>query len=124
MIIGIGVDLCSISRIERAIGSQHFRREIFHRDEISYCESKGKKRAESYAASFAAREAFSKASGIHLGRVMFGKNFALIRDKDGKPEIKLSGDLIIEDADVFVSISHEDGFACAMVVIERRNQQW
>ena len=121
MIVGIGVDICSIPRIENAIKSEHFRREIFNRDEIAYCESKGKRRAESYAASFAAREAFSKASGIHLGRVMFGKNFALIRDSNGKPEIKLSGELVMNDANIFVSISHEEGYACAMLVSERRS---
>lgn len=119
MIIGIGVDICSIQRIEKAIQSEHFRREIFAREEIAYCESKGKRRADSYAASFAAREAFCKASGMDLANVMFGKNFTLIRDRNGKPEIKLSGELVMNDVNIFVSLSHEKEYACAMVVIEK-----
>ena len=119
MITGIGVDICNIARMEKAIKSEHFRKEIFTRDEIAYCESKGNRRAESYAASFAAREAFCKASGIDLEHIMLGKNFALLRDSTGKPEISLTGDLAMSDSNVLVSISHEKEYACAMVVIEK-----
>ncbi|MBQ7069196.1 MAG: 4'-phosphopantetheinyl transferase superfamily protein, partial [Synergistaceae bacterium] len=66
MILGIGVDLCSISRIEKAIESEHFVTRIFSPEEIEYSNKKGKRRCESFAASFAAREAFCKASGISL----------------------------------------------------------
>ena len=111
MVSGIGIDLCSISRIEKALRSEHFRTRIFTPEEIAYCEKNG---AKSYASCFAAREAFVKASGIELSSVMFGGKFSL-RHTDGKPEI------IYPDYDsgkIFVSISHEGDYACAMVVIE------
>ena len=118
MVTGIGVDLCSIDRMKKALISEYFRNEIFSPEEISYCEAKGEGRYESYAAGFAAREAFVKASGKTLLSVMLGGNFALIRT-DGAPEIKLSGDLVIPSVKIFVSITHEGGFACAVVVIDK-----
>ena len=118
MIQGIGVDLCSIARIKKAIESKHFRDKIFSPEEISYAESKGiTKRAESYSACFAAREAFCKASGINLMSVMNGESFAVIHDSQGKPYIRLSEKFGFEYK-IFLSLSHEKDFVCAMVVIE------
>ena len=124
MIAGIGVDLCEISRIARAVESEHFRQRVFTPEEIAYSEGKGARRAESYASSFAAREAFVKASGESLGAVMFGGGFWLVRDSEGKPAVRLSGALgeKWKGAKVFVSVSHEGGYACAMIVIEKINE--
>ena len=118
VIAGIGADLCSVERMKKALKSQHFRDRIFSEEEISYCEGKGDRRYESYAAGFAAREAFCKASGKTLSDVMFGGNFALIRT-DGVPSIRLTGGLVIPSAKIFVSITHEKDYALAMVVIEK-----
>ncbi|MBR1656930.1 MAG: holo-ACP synthase [Synergistaceae bacterium] len=119
MVSGIGVDLCYIERLKKALKSDYFRDNLFSQEEIDYCESKGERRYESYAAGFAAREAFVKASGISLEKVMLEGNFALIRT-DGKPSIKLSGDLVIPSAEIFISISHEKDYAIAFVVIEKQ----
>ena len=119
MVSGIGADLCSIERMKRALASRHFRERIFSPEEISYCESKGIRRYESYAAMFAAREAFCKASGKNFHSVMFGGNFALIHS-DGAPSIKLSGGLVIPSAKIFVSITHEKDYALAFVVIDKK----
>lgn len=117
MIHGVGIDLCSISRIERALGSKHFRDRIFSPEEISYSESKGKRRCESYAACFAAREAFCKASGFALISVMNGRDFAVIHDSDGRPGIRLSEKFGFPYK-IFLSLSHEKDLACALVIIE------
>ena len=121
MITGIGVDLCRISRIEDALKSEHFKENVFSLDEIAYSESKGSRKLNSYAACFAAREAFVKASGASLGAVMLGRNFALLRNDDGKPSIQLYGELMkySEHANIHISITHEGDYACAMVVIEK-----
>ena len=127
MIAGIGVDLCSISRVEEALASDYFRDELFSAEEIAYAESKGAGRFGSYAACVAAREAFIKASGFTLSAVMFSRNFELVHDLDGAPAVKLSGDLAARypenNAQIFVSISHEGDYACAMVVIEKINDE-
>ena len=124
MIAGIGVDLCRISRIARAIESEHFRKRVFTPEEIAYSEGKGRRKAESYASSFAAREAFVKASGESLEAVMFGQSFSLVRESDGKPSVRLSGALgeKWKGAEVFVSVSHEGDYVCAMIVIEKINE--
>ncbi len=119
MVSGIGADICSINRMKHALKSEHFRNRVFSQEEISYCEGKGKRRYESYAGGFAVREAFAKASGIPLMNVIFSGNFKLIRT-DGKPSVKLSGDLAIPSAKIFVSISHEKDYALAFVVIEKQ----
>ena len=123
MIAGIGVDVCRISRIQKALESEHFRTRIFTPEEIAYCESKGRQKFYSYASSFAAKEAFVKAAGVSLDTVMFGGNFGLVRDNTGTPAIKLSGklaELFPENKSrIFVSLTHEGEYACAMVLIEK-----
>ncbi|MBQ4432445.1 MAG: holo-ACP synthase [Synergistaceae bacterium] len=122
MVAGIGIDLCGVERMKKALQSEHFKERIFSPEEISYCESKGRKRFESYAAGFAAREAFCKASGKTLSAVMFGGNFTLTRNNDGVPSVKLSGNLAMPGAKIFVSLTHEGGFACAVVVIDKEGE--
>ena len=53
---------------------------------------------------------------------MFGGNFSLSRNSEGKPEIILLSEEIknkIPNTKIFVSITHENDYACAMVVIEK-----
>ena len=123
MITGIGVDICEISRIKRALQSEYFRRKIFNSDEIAYCEDKGARKFESYAAGFAAREAFCKASGVNLMLAMNAENFSLVRN-NGKPSIKLFGELESFNGKIFVSISHDGDYVCAMVVIESEEKYY
>ena len=66
MIIGIGTDIIEIERVRRAVASEHFTRRVFTETEIKYCESRGKSSAASYAARFAAKEAFFKALGTGI----------------------------------------------------------
>ena len=56
-IIGIGTDLCAVSRMEKAIASQHFYERVFFENERTYLEKKENARAQSAAAMFAATEA-------------------------------------------------------------------
>ena len=63
----VGVDLVKIARWERILEKFPRRTEkIFTEEEIAHCEKKGKKRAESYAALWGAREAAGKALGIGI----------------------------------------------------------
>ena len=123
MIAGIGVDLCRVARMQKALKSEHFRNGLFTPEEIAYCESKGEQKFYSYASSFAAREAFIKAAGVSLDTVMYSGDFGLVRNDDGAPSIKLSGKLAElfpeNESRIFVSLTHEGEYACAMVVIEK-----
>ena len=53
-LLGVGVDLCGIARIERAIEKEHFYERVFTPEERAYLNQKGKGRAQSAAAMFAA----------------------------------------------------------------------
>ena len=67
-IVGLGVDICEIARMERALARHPTLRErVFTPEEVAYCDSKARP-AESYAGRFAAREAVIKALGGYRGK--------------------------------------------------------
>ena len=67
-IVGMGVDICDIARMERAL-ERHptMRHRVFTEEEVAYCDTRGRP-AESYAGRFAAREAVIKALGGYMGK--------------------------------------------------------
>ena len=120
MIIGVGTDIIEIERIRRAVQSKHFKKKVFTEKEKIYCESRGLQSAASYAARFAAKEAFFKA----LGTGIFTKltEVEILNDAEGKPEIFLNGraktfaeNLNVEK--IFVSLSHCREYATAFVTL-------
>jgi holo-[acyl-carrier protein] synthase len=123
MILGIGVDICSISRMEHAVKCDRFVKRIFHKAEIEYAATKTKA-AASYAVAFAAREAFCKAASFSMYEVVFCQGVWIERDENGKPVIMLSekikkklshqGELCFH-----ISLSHEKDIAIAYVVLEK-----
>lgn len=128
MISGIGIDICSISRMEKAIESNHFINRIFHENEIKYVGNTSKRKAAaSYAVAFAAREAFCKASGIPMYDIAFGHGVWVERSASGAPMLALSDKTQALMTNIhpcgyscFVTLSHEGDSAVACVVIERR----
>ena len=118
----VGVDLVKIERWERILDKFPARAEkIFTAGEIAHCEKKGKKRAESYAALWGAREAAGKALGIGI----FGSAWQdayVTWTKWGAPILHIQGtfqkraeELGIRD--MSISISHEDNMAIAVAVM-------
>ncbi|GHS94318.1 hypothetical protein AGMMS50276_06680 [Synergistales bacterium] len=122
MIVGLGVDLCNISRMERAIRSRYFVEHVFRPPEIAYAEGKGKGAASSYAAAYAAREAFAKATGLSFAKIALSQAFCLKRE-NGVPRIAVSPELDSAFArgekTAWVSLSHDGDYAVAVVVIEK-----
>lgn len=117
---GIGTDIVEVDRIASRIGKgQGFRELVFTPLEIAYCEKQVNK-YESYAARFAAKEAFLKAlgtgysgSGIHFNEI------EVRNDAAGKPDLFLVGNAApkMEGMSVLLSMSHVKAFAMATVVI-------
>ena len=121
-IVGLGVDLCEIARVERAI-SRHptFRDRVFTPEEIAYCESKARP-AESYAGRFAAREATIKALGGYGGRRW--QDISVTRHPSGAPAIRLDGNAkrradALGVTEVLITFSHERTSAVAFAVAVR-----
>ena len=122
-IIGIGTDMCAVSRMEKAIQKQHFYERVFFDGERAYLDAKENARAQSAAAMFAAKEAVSKALGTGFIRGAMPWTIEVTHDGAGRPGVRLHGDAQkrleeIGGARVHLSLSHEGDMAMAFVVIE------
>jgi len=121
-IVGLGVDMCEIARMERAI-SRHptFRDRVFTPEEIAYCDSKARP-AESYAGRFAAREATIKALGGYRGRRW--QDISVSRHPSGAPAIRLDGNAkrradALGVTDVLITFTHEKTSAVSFAIAVR-----
>jgi holo-[acyl-carrier protein] synthase len=94
-IIGTGIDLIEVARIERALSNpvtgERFRNRVFTAGEITYCESRGRGRYQSYAARFAAKEAAMKALGTGWNRNVGWSEIEVVRERGKAPTIALHG---------------------------------
>ena len=123
MIIGVGIDMIEVDRVAEKISKdQGFREKIFSVNEILFCESKVNS-GENYAARFAAKEAFLKASGQGLALGYNLSDIEVISDTSGKPSLVLNGSFKQMASErswnkIYVSLSHLKSMACAVVVIE------
>ena len=118
-ILGLGVDLCEIARMERALARHPTMRErVFTPEEIAYCDSKARP-AESYAGRFAAREAVIKALGGYRGRRW--QDIWVARAPSGAPAIRLEGNAKsradgLGISKVLITFTHEKANAVAFAV--------
>lgn len=118
-IVGLGVDICEISRMERAL-QRHpsMRARVFTPEEIAYCDGRARP-AESYAGRFAAREAVIKALGGYRARRW--QDISVTRNPAGAPAILLGGHAkrradALGVSRVLVTFSHEKTSAIAFAV--------
>jgi holo-[acyl-carrier protein] synthase len=89
-ILGIGIDLVEVGRIERAIARhEEFVSRIFSMRERRRCEDCARP-ARRYAACFAAKEAASKALGTGV-RGFAWQDVEMLSDDNGRPYLVLSG---------------------------------
>ena len=120
MIIGIGTDIIEIERVRRAVAGVHFKDKVFTTKEQNYCESRGAQSAASYAARFAAKEAFFKSLGTGIFTNL--TEVEILNDELGKPQIFLYGKAKtffenLRAEKIFVSLSHCKDYATASVII-------
>ena len=116
-----GIDIVDIERIKSDVLNEGFRERVFTADEIKYCENKKIKSFESYAARFAAKEAFAKALGTGFTRGISLKDIEIERT-EGKPRFRLHNKAleILKEQGSYtmdLSISHNETSALASVVI-------
>ncbi len=126
MIIGIGVDIVEIGRIERAIEAHgdRLRDRIFTSGEIAYCQLTAR-RGERFATRFAAKEAARKALGAAVPLTALSwHDIEVVASDEGAPQLQfhgraadLSSRLGVNRA--HVSLSHSQDQAIAFVIIEK-----
>ena len=117
-IIGIGVDLVEVARIEAAIEKwgERFLKRVFTPAEVEYCGSHAAGGIH-YAARFAAKEAVRKATGEDLKWT----DVEITNEVQGKPVVRLSGRNLTGEAEnpkILLSISHTDEYAIAYVIAQ------
>ncbi len=92
MIIGYGIDLCDIRRLEAALERFGERFVLRCFTEIERTKSDGRAaRAASYAKRFAAKEACAKALGTGLKHGVYWRDMGVINLASGKPTMHLTG---------------------------------
>ena len=122
MIIGIGTDLCEVSRMAKLLTGSSFLNRYFDGAEQAYILSRGKQAADSMAGIFAAKEALVKALGTGFDGISL-LDVVVLHDARGAPSYSLRG-LAKERADslglvqAHLSISHDGGMALAFAVLE------
>lgn len=122
MIVGIGIDLVDITRLEEKLSSAAFKRKVFTEAEIDDCESHTNS-PERFAGKFAAKEALMKAIGKGIRQAVGFTQIEVLNNEAGAPVITTSRKARETLADlgatqIHVSISHTGGMAVAMVVLE------
>lgn len=124
MIVGLGVDISEIDRIEAAIQrhGRSFLERVFTPAEIAYCE-RHRVSGERYAARFAAKEATMKALGTGWRRGVRWVDIEVVRQPSGRPTMELRG-AARQHADrlgvsrIHVSLTHSGNLAFAEVIFE------
>lgn len=124
MIVGLGIDLVRIARVTALLerrGERALAR-LFTPDEARRCRE-GRHPPESFAARFAAKEAFFKALGTGWGRGGAWTEVEVVSAPSGAPSIRLSGTaLAMAEARgvraVHLSLTHAEETAAAVVILE------
>jgi holo-[acyl-carrier protein] synthase len=126
MIVGSGIDLIEIARIEDSVErfGQRFLNRVFTAAEQAYCLGK-RRAAESLAARFAAKEAGAKALGTGISQGVSWREIEVVRAVNGKPDLRFYGRAAqiaerLGVANTAVSLTHSSGMAMASVVLENR----
>lgn len=128
MIVGIGTDLVGVARIAGVFTrhGEHFLSRVYTKAERDYCLAV-RKPEERLAARWAAKEACMKALGTGWAKGVGFGDIALIADTQGVPRLVLAGEarrvaIRLGASRWHCSVSHSDGFAVAMVILEAVTQ--
>ncbi|MDX2074343.1 MAG: holo-ACP synthase [Alphaproteobacteria bacterium] len=125
MILGTGIDMVDITRIEKLLDEKFIAR-IFTKNEQATCDGRAQ-RAASYAKRFAAKEATAKALGTGIGADAFFSEIEVTNDERGAPAIILHGSALARVkyltpagyiAKIFLALSDEFPYAIAHVTID------
>jgi holo-[acyl-carrier protein] synthase len=124
MIVGSGIDLAEIGRIQQSVdrhGSRFLDR-VYTATEQAYCLGK-RNSAESLAARFAAKEAGAKALGTGISNGVGWLEIEVVREPSGRPTLRFHGRAAQIAAGLgatraALSITHTASLAMASVVIE------
>jgi holo-[acyl-carrier protein] synthase len=124
VIVGLGLDIAEIDRIQSAIErhGQPFIDRLFTPAEIAYCE-RHKNKFERYAGRFAVKEATMKALGTGWRHGVRWRDIEVTNLPGGKPVLRLNGvagefAAKLGAKTISLTITHSGNFALAQVIFE------
>lgn len=125
MIVGIGCDVLYIERINKLLKYENFLYKYFTGNEIKMFEENSKNEksyAKKISSNFSVKEAFYKCVSKEIKNFKF-KDIEVLREKEGKPYIKLYNELKKFNIgyNVYVTISNEVNIVTSFVILEKIN---
>ena len=122
MIFGLGIDFVNVNRMRHWTKTDGIIQRFFHPSEVEAAFSRGSSSILSFAARFAAKEAFGKALGTGLKGLRL-TDIEVKNNHNGKPEIilhetALEAFMDLAGSTLHLSLSHENDAAVAVVIIE------
>ena len=129
MILGVGIDLLNVDRVDKIYSKykEKILKRILSEEEINYLKSTRKNELNFLAKRFCVKEAFSKAIGSGIGKIVSFKDISCVNDTKGKPYIIRNEKLNNILNNVFgidfnkislnVSISDDKNFVNSIVII-------
>jgi holo-[acyl-carrier protein] synthase len=117
MIIGTGVDIVDLARIEKLMNRQpsFVDRILTPLEKERFFTLSEKRKVEFLAGRFAAKEAFSKAKGTGIGKELSFQDMTIVSTEKGRPYFS---EPHMAESNVHLSISHSEQYAIAQVIIE------
>lgn len=130
MILGVGIDIVDIRRIEKTLTrwGERFTQRVFTATERERSDRR-LLRAESYAKRYAAKEACAKALGTGLARGVLWTQMEVINLPGGKPVMKVHAGALARlqsmipsgyEPLIELSLTDEPPYAQALVIISAR----
>jgi holo-[acyl-carrier protein] synthase len=124
MILGIGIDIIEVARIEASYQKfgERFLNRILLPGEINYCLSH-RAPGPFLAARFAAKEAISKAFGTGIGAQLGWQDMEVARKESGEPYVILheKGQQLLKARGaraMLISLSHTQAHATAVAILD------
>ena len=122
-IVGIGIDLTAIHRMERCLANPRFLQRVFGPEEQALIARRG---VQTAAANFAAKEAFGKALGTGILHEFSLAEVQALRSDNGQPYFAFSGraGALVQARGLraHLSLTHEEDAAAAFVLLETQQE--
>lgn len=128
MIIGIGIDIVDINRINNLLnkfGNKFVNRILCPEEILEYTVKAYKKKHIYLASRFAAKEAIAKAFRTGIGKLAF-KDITIMKAPNGAVKGYLTKEKLFtigieQDIDILLSLSDEKNYAVAFSIINIKN---
>ena len=126
-IIGIGVDIVNNNRLKKLIKNKSFIKRIFTESE-QIKSNQLKNKINYFSKRYAAKEAFSKATGFGISKNLHFRDIEIIANSKGKPLINLNKKSLsylkkkfkVNSFKTNLSLSDEKNYSIAFVVIDKK----